>query len=628
MIVRSLITLLGFKVDDKGAKKFEQTIGALKQGAMIAGAAILGVGTYMVKAASDVEKYKTQLKVMLGSQELANARFKEMADFAASTPFELNDIVQLGNQLQALGRYSKENMTLLGDLASAAGKPIEQVTGAFAKLASGQKGIAIDMFRDLLISTKDWQEATGAAISKSGELQATTEQMMAALPKILAKKGFSGMMAEQAKTFEGVMSNAKDSVTQLAAEVGSQLLPTMKDLLTTTTQVLQANQQFIASGLTKFFASIQSILQSVAGLIQNFFNGLGGFSVLTNFLQSMVDLVASVVDDLAKTLGPIFEGLGGILGPILRIVQMLAQKLGELVGRVLRPFSSIMKSIGNIFKWVGKVVESFMPVISLVVDIFGTKLRMAIEAMLIPFKFVLAVLEPILTGLAEMATIIMNALAPGLGSAGKGMGDFNSLLDAVYPLVDALIGILKGLVTLIMGALVGAIKFLSPVLSGIGSVFGFVIEQVSSLVGWIKDLVGWVAEAVSGFMKLLGLEKQSVTVAKGSITTAEAEAAGMPVGKAKMGFAGPKVGYAQGTPFVPENQWAFLHKGEAVIPAEYAKGGSSGGISVNANINISVPAGTPQTQAAFVKEAAKQAVRVELSAILSQTMNSNTRAAY
>src|SRR5699024_4552421 len=29
------------------------------------------------------------------------------------------------------------------------------------------------------------------------------------------------------------------------------------------------------------------------------------------------------------------------------------------------------------------------------------------------------------------------------------------------------------------------------------------------------------------------------------------------------------VGYKQGTNYVPENQWAFLHKGEAVIPEKY-----------------------------------------------------------
>src|SRR5699024_9388102 len=29
------------------------------------------------------------------------------------------------------------------------------------------------------------------------------------------------------------------------------------------------------------------------------------------------------------------------------------------------------------------------------------------------------------------------------------------------------------------------------------------------------------------------------------------------------------VGYKQGTNYVPENQWAYLHKGEAVIPEKY-----------------------------------------------------------
>ena len=82
---------------------------------------------------------------MLGDIDEADKRFREMVEFAAKTPFNVSGVIDAGNQLQALGRYSLDTLTMLGDLASAAGRPMEQALRAYAKLVSGQKGIAIDI---------------------------------------------------------------------------------------------------------------------------------------------------------------------------------------------------------------------------------------------------------------------------------------------------------------------------------------------------------------------------------------------------------------------------------------------------------------------------------------------------
>jgi Cortexillin I, coiled coil. len=192
------------------------------------GRSMVSVAKSSVEASAQVEKYNATLKVMLGSTTKARDRMQEYIEIAKKTPFELNQVVEAGNQLQAIGRYSRENLEMLGDLASASGKPMEQVMDAFAKLATGQKGEAVNMFRDLLISTEDWTKATGTAIEKNGELKATTEQMIQALPKIMQGKGFMGMMAEQAETTEGKISNLKDAAFSLKQAFGERLTPSVK----------------------------------------------------------------------------------------------------------------------------------------------------------------------------------------------------------------------------------------------------------------------------------------------------------------------------------------------------------------------------------------------------------------
>jgi hypothetical protein len=189
----------------------------------------LGLLTYKaIKGASEWESFNTTFEVLLGSAEKARERLREISKFAIKTPFSLPEVVDLGRQLQALGRYSQENMMMLGDLAAATGKPIRQVSEAFTKLVVGQKGIAAKMFRNLLITSEDWIEATGKGISKNGELLASTEELIRALPKIMEKKGFTGMMIERSKILEGVYSNLLDAMGATFRVFGKSIVDTIK----------------------------------------------------------------------------------------------------------------------------------------------------------------------------------------------------------------------------------------------------------------------------------------------------------------------------------------------------------------------------------------------------------------
>ena len=289
------------KALDKGINKAAKGIAI---GTIAIGAGAIMVGKSFIDAGAEVEKYKTTLTTMLGSVDLANKRFDEMSKFAASTPFELNEVVALGNQLQALGMYSKENMTLLGDLSAAAGKPIDQVTGAFAKLVSGQKGEAVNMFRDLLISTKDWTAATGKGIKKSGELMATTDEMIAALPKILAAKGFTGMMNNLSKTNEGISSNFKDTITRFKQGVGGILLPAWNKFLIVMTDVVSKfadtfNAQgaryvdMIAAGIESLADWISKI--DVGKAIDQFIEFVKTVKAVIQFLSPLVPVILGLV---------------------------------------------------------------------------------------------------------------------------------------------------------------------------------------------------------------------------------------------------------------------------------------------------------------------------------------------
>ncbi len=345
--VKSKATNLAEAGFGKMNETFTATADIMKTGllfGMTTAAAVFGLlGGVAVKNSANFEQYRATLTVMLGSQELANKRLQEYADIGAKTPFQLPQVVELGNHLQAIGKYSRDNVNMLGDLATAAGKPIEQVSAAFSKLATGQKGIAVDMFHDLLITTEDWTKATGKGVTKNGELMATTEEMMAVLPKIMADKKFLGMMEGQGQTFIVKMSNLVDAWNGKLQEVGEKILPAIKpyiDQLTT----------YIGSiDLNAIFNAIQAIFQlltsggkeaMVGGMWIDQLFGQGTADKIAfvsskinefyNFITSGSNEANAVLFGLATVIGTIL--LGSVLVLVAPLIEFIA--LWGLVGAV------------------------------------------------------------------------------------------------------------------------------------------------------------------------------------------------------------------------------------------------------------------------------------------------------
>lgn len=279
----------------------------LKGGAILAGvsavsSAIYSVGKSAVSAAAQVEKYSATLETMLGSKAAARDRMQEYMDIAKTTPFELTQVVEAGNQLQALGRYSEETLTMLGDLAAASGKPLEQVLNAYAKMASGQKGIAVDMFRDLLITTDDWTKATGKGKKASGEMLATSEELIASLPKIMKSKGFFGLMAKQAETTEGKISNLQDAAFSLRAALGERLAPSVKSVVGTLEDWTSSLEKNIRIPVEEKIAKEQAMLNILVGrLIESNDNEQERGNIISQLKREYPDFLQKIDAEKATT---------------------------------------------------------------------------------------------------------------------------------------------------------------------------------------------------------------------------------------------------------------------------------------------------------------------------------------
>ena len=93
-----------------------------------------------IQQAADMEDMKLGFEVLLGSVEAAEARMQSLADFAASTPFQLPEIVTASRQLQVFTKgalATGDGLRLVGDAAAGAGRNFSEVAMWVGRLYDG-----------------------------------------------------------------------------------------------------------------------------------------------------------------------------------------------------------------------------------------------------------------------------------------------------------------------------------------------------------------------------------------------------------------------------------------------------------------------------------------------------------
>ena len=236
---RKIAILISMKSDQvtKGTKHLREQFDKLKRAgatafryisiaAAVAGAGLLALTKNIIQTGMQFEKFGIQLGVLYRSAEKGQQKFEWIKRFAATTPYELEQVVDATVKLKATGLDAEVVLRDLGDLASAAQKPLQQVVMAVSNIASGLKGLGMKQLRLLNISNKMMQEQ-GVIFDAQGSIVNTSLDAILSLQRII-KQRFSGMMIEQSKTMAGVITNIKDVWTQVKNFIADGINPIIK----------------------------------------------------------------------------------------------------------------------------------------------------------------------------------------------------------------------------------------------------------------------------------------------------------------------------------------------------------------------------------------------------------------
>ena len=321
------------------------------------GRLLSGIGDFAkgtIKASAEFEQFRVVLTNSLGSGTKADMALSRIEKFASETPFSIQELTAAFVQLANRGiTPSTETLTAMGDLASALGKPLQQVNEAVLDVTNSERwtelGIKVKVNGDKITGTFRGMTVS-AERSEKGALQ-----LVEAFGKM---EGVAGGMAEQAKTLNGQISNLKDKFAILSRELGDQFAPAIKEIATGMSNFLGSLdagtilayfaplKDTLLPAIEKLFIALSDVIKVLSGAdfsdTTKTTNDLNdAFLVLVDTLTFIVDVVREVVS--------VIGGLAKISGLTLIIKQMKQgfEELGNVISWVNGLFGTNAEAAQN-----------------------------------------------------------------------------------------------------------------------------------------------------------------------------------------------------------------------------------------------------------------------------------------
>lgn len=240
-------------------------LGPIGAGAMAVAGGFSAIGKSM-GAAAQAQTLQAGFVTLLGSADAARARMSELSKFAASTPFEIPQVVKASKTLETLTQGALSTgagLRMVGDLASISGQPFEDLSVHVGRLYDG------------LMNGRPVGEAM-MRLQELGLMSSATRSRIEDLQKSGAKGGdvwkvaagdmmrFSGEMERQSNTWEGVMSNIRDSIGSVFRAFGAPIITNLTPFMKRLQQWLESLVAWAQRAGTIFAAWSATIAQVFA----------------------------------------------------------------------------------------------------------------------------------------------------------------------------------------------------------------------------------------------------------------------------------------------------------------------------------------------------------------------------
>lgn len=315
----------------KSGKGFGTTFGATVSsflgnvGAQAFSNALAGIRNEIgnvVGAAQNLEVIRTQFATILKSTDAAQKQIKELQDFAATTPFQLNGLALATRQLLSFGVAQKEiipTLRQIGELAAGTGSDIADLTIPFGRLVSTQKLtlVELDKFADRGINLYgELSKQTGISLKnirdEISKGRVPFDEFTTALNNLTQEGGlFFQATQKQSETLQGVLSTLDDNADNLRATFGSLFSP----LIAQAAKILTTAIQNLNTSLTNIqFKDVIAGLKEINDAVITFV--IAPLELIANIGEFVFNSVVLSIQNTIRNLG----FLGGKLAEFLDFI--------------------------------------------------------------------------------------------------------------------------------------------------------------------------------------------------------------------------------------------------------------------------------------------------------------------
>lgn len=219
---------------DKSTVTVDALMSSLKRTAAEIGglAAIKKFGADVINATGTMQQLQVSLSTILQDGEKASKLIEEIAQFAAKTPFELNDVAEGAKQLLAYGSSAGtvvDELSMLGDVAAGLQIPIGQLIYLYGTLRTQGRAMTVDIRQFAGRGIPIYEELAkvlGVSKDQVGELvtegKVGFKEVEQAFKNMTSEGGkFNDLMENSAGTWPQRLSNIQDTLFQKLNDFGN-----------------------------------------------------------------------------------------------------------------------------------------------------------------------------------------------------------------------------------------------------------------------------------------------------------------------------------------------------------------------------------------------------------------------
>lgn len=197
----------------------------------------------------EFQQFEIAFETMLGSGQKAKGMISDLANLAATTPFDMKSVVNGAKQLLAYGFAANEitdTMRRLGDVSAGLGLNLQDLTWLYGTTMVQGRLFTRDLMQFTgrgIPLTEELAKQFGVTKDKVSELVTAGKvgfpEVKKAIESLTNEGGkFGGLMEKQSHSITGQVSNIKDTIEMAINDLGTQTEGLMNDALDITSTVI------------------------------------------------------------------------------------------------------------------------------------------------------------------------------------------------------------------------------------------------------------------------------------------------------------------------------------------------------------------------------------------------------